>query len=66
MGVRKIWEILYAKPYIFGNICAIIGRQNRPILLYWILMLRRFLISFPDSYSLIGRYWCNRKATYQS
>jgi len=30
----------------FGNICAIIGPQNAPILLCWILMLRRFWINF--------------------
>ena len=37
---RKILEILYAKPCIFWNICATIGRQNGPILLCSILMLR--------------------------
>jgi len=41
----------------FGNICAIIGPQNAPILLCWILMLRSFWINFLlDSYkTLLGR-----------
>ena len=30
---REKLEILYAKPFILGNICAIIGPQKWPILL---------------------------------
>jgi len=45
MGSGKILEILYAKPYILGNICAIIGQQYGSVLLCWILMLRHFYLS---------------------
>ena len=49
--VRRITprKILYTKPCILGNICAIIGQQNGSILLCWILMLRRFWINFLTS-----------------
>jgi len=43
---RKCLKILYPKPCILGNICAIIGPQNRSILLCWILLLRCFWINF--------------------
>jgi len=51
-GPRKILEILYAKPCVLGNICAIFGPQNGPILLCWMNTdVEAFFLSF------------NRKAT---
>jgi len=62
-GRTKILDILYSKPCIFGNICAIIGAQNEPILLCWILILNQ-LFTKQLRHITVGTYWHNRKAIY--
>jgi len=61
-------EILYAKPSIMGNICAMIGAQNWSILQCWILgwdvLESTFLLNSYIGLTVVGRNWCNRKGTY--